>query len=37
MYENPLKQEIVKKFNEINSPVMTKIEIVKLEECMIED
>jgi len=37
MYENPLKQEIVKKFNEMNSPVMTKIEIVKLEECMIED
>jgi hypothetical protein len=37
MYENPLKQEIVKKFNEINSPVMTKIEVMKLGECMIED
>lgn len=36
-YENPLKQEIMKKFNELNSPVMTKIEVMKLNECMIED
>ena len=35
MCESPLKQEIVNKFNEINSPVMTKIENfeVKLGDC----